>query len=719
MKREIKYEILPLAIALAASTQLPAQDGVFATRPQETEAARLLTMEESELGNHLKPADMSIIWRPGTSMLTVFENGSLTGRKPLEGTVEVILAADDIRTAAEGEEAAFEGWLDSTHAVFKTGRTYIIMDTEGKRCTGKVTLPEGAASLTLNPAGNHPYTSGNSLYFCDNSGNSYPIAVSEDSNIIYGQTVSRNEFGISGGIFLSGTGKKVAFYRKDESAVGTFPLLDINSRTGSLREIKYPMAGMASENVRIGIYDFAAGTTVWLGCDDFGHDQYLTGVTWSPDGNHILVQVLDRSQKHLRLNMYDSSTGRYVRTILTEDNDRYVEPQDPVWFLEGSDDTFIYRTDNRDGYRNLYLCDFDGNVRRLTQTDADVAYIGNDGKNVYYTSAEVSPVENHLFRVEVRNGKTARLTSQTGWHTVSLSPDCSCFADSYSSLCVPRVIDVCSTSGNGRTNLLTAPDPVSEYRYGEISLGKIRSADGKYDNYYRLVKPVDFDPEKKYPVIVYVYGGPHSQLVKNTWLGELRRWEMVMAQKGYIVYVQDNRGTQNRGAEFEKAIYGQCGQAEMADQMEGVRMLCGLPYVDRDRIGVHGWSYGGFMTISLVTNYPDVFKVAVAGGPVIDWKWYEVMYGERYMGNPAVNSEGYAKTSLLAKAADLKGRLLICQGMVDDVVVPEHSMSFVEECIRHNVQVDYFPYPCSKHNMTGTARVHLMDKVTMYFENNL
>ena len=390
MKREIKYEILPLAIALAASTQLPAQDGVFATRPQETEAARLLTMEESELGNHLKPADMSIIWRPGTSMLTVFENGSLTGRKPLEGTVEVILAADDIRTAAEGKEAAFEGWLDSTHAVFKTGRTYIIMDTEGKRCTGKVTLPEGAASLTINPAGNHPYTSGNSLYFCDNSGNSYPIAVSEDSNIIYGQTVSRNEFGISGGIFLSGTGKKVAFYRKDESAVGTFPLLDINSRTGSLREIKYPMAGMASENVRIGIYDFAAGTTVWLGCDDFGHDQYLTGVTWSPDGNHILVQVLDRSQKHLRLNMYDSSTGRYVRTILTEDNDRYVEPQDPVWFLEGSDDTFIYRTDNRDGYRNLYLCDFDGNVRRLTQTDADVAYIGNDGKT-YITPLPKSP----------------------------------------------------------------------------------------------------------------------------------------------------------------------------------------------------------------------------------------------------------------------------------------------------------------------------------------
>ena len=300
-----------------------------------------------------------------------------------------------------------------------------------------------------------------------------------------------------------------------------------------------------------------------------------------------------------------------------------------------------------------------------------------------------------------------------------MSPDCKHYVDSWSSLCVPRMTTLCESNGTAIRTLLTADDPTEDYAYTDITLGTVKSADGKFDNYYRLIKPKDFDPSKKYPVIVYVYGGPHSQMVKNTYMAELRRWEMYMAQRGYLVYVQDNRGTQNRGAAFEKAIHRQCGQAEMADQMEGVKMLMELPYVDKDRIGVHGWSYGGFMTISLITNYPDIFKVAVAGGPVIDWKWYEVMYGERYMDNPAVNPEGYAKTSLINKAKDLKGKLLICQGAIDPVVVWEHSLSFIRECIKNNVQVDYFPYPCAEHNVMGKDRVHLHDKISMYFEDYL
>ena len=316
-------------------------------------------------------------------------------------------------------------------------------------------------------------------------------------------------------------------------------------------------------------------------------------------------------------------------------------------------------------------------------------------------------------------GKPQRLTFAEGWHSIDLSPDFKYFIDSYSSLCTPRVVNLCTTDGKILENLLTAEDPTMDYAYTEISLGTVKSADGQYDNYYRLIKPKDFDPSKKYPVIVYVYGGPHSQMVQNTYLAQLRRWEMYMAQRGYLVYVQDNRGTENRGIAFEQAIHGQCGQAEMADQIEGVKMLMDLPYVDKDRIGVHGWSYGGFMTISLITNYPEIFKVAVAGGPVIDWKWYEVMYGERYMDNPETNPEGYAKTSLINKAKDLKGKLLICQGAIDPVVVWEHSLSFIRECIKNNVQVDYFPYPCAEHNVMGKDRVHLHDKISMYFEDYL
>ena len=650
---------------------LSAQPGIISTREANDQGGKVLTMEETILSRELSPANIHTMW-------------------------------DD----------------DGTLLMYKDGKfkTYDIATGTYSDYTGKNKLSMQAVSKN------------GSLYVIYANGAERLVAERENDQITYGEYVSRNEFGIDGGTFWAPNNRKLAFYRKDESKVTSFPLLDITTRTGSLKEIKYPMAGMDSENVQLGIFDVVTGETVYAAVDDFGYDRYLTNITWSPDGDIIYIQVLDRSQKHLKLNAYSAQTGDFIKTILTEDNEKYVEPFDPLYFIKDQN-FFIYRTANRDGYRNLYLCDNDGNIRRLTSVDADVKYVGNDGRYVYYTSAEVSPVENHLFRIEIKNlkkgvakasfGKPQRLTFAEGWHEIQLSPDCRHFIDSYSSLCTPRVVNLCASDGKILNNLLTADDPTLDYAYTEISLGTVRSADGQYDNYYRLIKPKDFDPSKKYPVIVYVYGGPHSQMVQNTYLAQLRRWEMYMAQRGYLVYVQDNRGTENRGIAFEQAIHGQCGQAEMADQIEGVKMLMDLPYVDKERIGVHGWSYGGFMTISLITNYPDIFKVAVAGGPVIDWKWYEVMYGERYMDNPAVNPEGYEKTSLINKAKDLKGKLLICQGAIDPVVVWEHSLSFIRECIKNNVQVDYFPYPCAEHNVMGKDRVHLHDKISMYFEDYL
>ena len=588
-------------------------------------------------------------------------------------------------------------------------------------------FPENARNVTGNGKGVWACTVGRSLCLFRDSLRT--IAESGDDRVTFGQTVSRNEFGIDGGIFWSPEGGRLAFYRKDESRVTDFPLLDITTRTGTLRNIRYPMNGMESEEVALGIYDLATGVTVWCDVTDYGYDRYLTNISWSPDGKYVFIQVLDRTQRHLKLNMYRACDGSFVRTVLTEDNDRYVEPLDPVRFLKGTY-SFLYRTDNRDGYRNLYLCDTLGDVRRLTAVDADVAYLGNDGKRVFYTSAEVSPVENHLFSIEVKPGrggtvpkakfgKPVRLTPEEGWHSISLAEDCSRFIDSYSSFNVPRVVNLKYSDGKLIRNLCTAEDPLKNFKTGETMLGTVKSADGRYDNWYRLFLPAGFDPAKKYPVVLYVYGGPHSQMVQDTWLGGVRMWEVLMAQKGYIVYVQDNRGTQNRGAEYEKAIHRRCGQCEMADQMAGIEMLKSLPFVDAGRIGVHGWSYGGFMTISLMTNHPEVFKAGVAGGPVIDWKWYEVMYGERYMETEATNPEGFAQTSLIGRAADLKGKLLICQGSLDSTVVREHSLSFVQACIEQGVQLDYFPYPRSEHNVHGPWRVHLMDKVTDYFDEHL
>ena len=554
------------------------------------------------------------------------------------------------------------------------------------------------------------------------------IALSEEPGLVYGESVSRSEFGISTGWFASPDTSKVAFYRKDQRRVSRFPLLNIQTRTGELKEIYYPMNGMDSEEVGVGVYDFESGSTVYLQVDDFTPERYIAGISWSPDSKYLFAQVIDRSQHHVRLNQYRSSDGSFVRTLLTEDNEAWVEPQDPIWFLKGRTDLFIYRTDNRDGYRNLYLVDTLGSIRRLTAVDADVQYLGNDGVNIFYTSAEVSPAENHLYKLPLKLAKTLRkvkfgtpvaLTPERGWHNIILDEDCLWFNDYYSNASTPVKLLVRSTSGKTSEVLYEGTDPLEGYASCQMELGTIPSADGQFENYYRLFYPKDFDPSRKYPVIVYVYGGPHGRMVQDSWLGNVRMWEMLMAQKGYLVYVQDNRGTNNRGAAFEKAINRQCGKAEMEDQMVGVNWLRSLPYVDSERIGVHGWSYGGFMTISLMTTYPDVFKVGVAGGPVIDWKWYEIMYGERYMDNPTDNPEGFASTSLIGKAKNLKGKLLICQGAIDDTVVWQHSLSFVQECIEQGIPVDYFPYPMAAHNVYGRHRIHLMDKVTQYFEDYL
>ncbi len=633
------------------------------------EGRRLLTMEDAILNHDLVPKNYHIEWNDACA------KGEYLHRTP-EGEWQAI----DVRT-------------------------------------GKVRKVEPSQ-----PASNvaHAELRENNIVWVEADGSERRVTDFEDKNIVCGATVSRNEFGISGGLFPSPDGRRLAFYKKDESRVTTFPLLDITTRTGSLFEIKYPMNGMPSERIEVGVYNVETGESVYLNVTDFDEERYITNLTWSPDSERIYAQVLDRAQKNMHLNLYDATSGAFIKTLLTEHDDRFVEPQYPLYFLRGDASKFIYTTNNRDGYRNLYLYSLaDDTLTRLTKVDADVEYVGQCERAVYYYSAEQSPVERHLMRKDLRTGRVQQLTRDEGWHTCSLSTDARSFSDNYSSLDVPRVVAVGTTDGKVYREVFRAENPAAEFNFAPIELGTVRSADGKYDNYYRLIKPLDFDPAKKYPVILYVYGGPHSQMVRNSFQAQLRRWEMYMAQRGWVVFVMDNRGTQNRGAEFERAIHGRCGVCEMEDQMAGMRWLMSHEWVDTERIGVHGWSYGGFMTISLMVNYPDVFKVGVAGGPVIDWKWYEVMYGERYMETEATNADGFAATSLLPRAKDLRGRLLICQGAVDDVVVWQHSLNFVQECIKANVPVDYFPYPRAQHNVRGKHRVHLMQKVTDYFEDFL
>ena len=551
--------------------------------------------------------------------------------------------------------------------------------------------------------------------------------------VTYGKVPSRNEFGISRGWYPSPDGTRLAVYRVDESAVGEFPLLDITTRTGSLKSIRYPMNGMPSERVSLCVCDTLGNVVSTLKITDFTDERYLAGVTWTPDGTSILVQVMDRSQHALNFNVYNAADGSFVRTLFSESDSAWVEPRGGVSFIKGTG-FFIYGTDVRDGYRQLYLCDMQGGVRRLTGCSADVEYLTDDGKFVYYKSAENSPVETRVYRIRLDNlvrcgkpaslakvkvGKPELLTPESGTHNVLFSPDGTRFIDRWSAVDVPSNVVLRSADGKLLQVLRESPDPMIPYAPVTVELGTVPSADPSFLNYYRLVKPADFDPAKKYPLIVYVYGGPHSQMVTDSWLANVRPWELLMAQKGYVLYIQDNRGTDNRGYAFARAINRRCGVEETADQVEGIRQLISEGWVDESRIGVVGWSYGGFMTLTLLTAHPELFKAGAAGGPVVDWKWYEVMYGERYMDTEETNPDGFSLTRLEDKAGRLKARLLICQGMEDGIVLPINSMSFMQACVENNIIPDYYPYPRSEHNVTGPWREQLYLKLTDFFERFL
>ncbi len=580
------------------------------------------------------------------------------------------------------------------------------------------------------------YVDNHQLYVVDGQGQKHQLTNDGSREIVYGQSVHRNEFGIEKGTFWSPDGQRLAFYRMDQSMVADYPQVDIYPREATYEPDKYPMAGMNAHIVTVGVYDIATNKTVYLKtpngsvASDSVTDTrpiYFTNIAWSHDAKTIYMFELNRDQNDCRLVSYDATTGERISELYRETSDKYVEPLHPIQFLPWDSDKFIMQS-QRDGYNHLYLYNKEGKLLSQLTSGAwvvqKVVGFNTKQKSIIIEANKYHPLHRQIYSVNVTNGKMTQLTTDDGVHRGELSATGSFLIDRHSHPTQPRNISMLTVSGGSSakaTRLLTATDMWAwhDYALPIFECGSIKAADGVTDLYYRMVKPYNFDPNKKYPTVVYVYGGPHAHNVEAGWHWASRPWETYMSQKGYIVFVLDNRGSEYRGRDFEQATFSQLGQIEMQDQMKGVEYLKSLPYVDSDKLGVHGWSFGGFMTISLMLNYPDVFKVGVAGGPVIDWKWYEVMYGERYMDTPQQNPEGYAKVSLIDKAKNLWGKLQIITGYNDNTVVPQHCLSFLDACIKAGTQPDFFAYPGEEHNMRGHASVHLHERITQYFEDYL
>lgn len=569
-------------------------------------------------------------------------------------------------------------------------------------------------------AGYVAYVDKHNLFVTDGR-NAKQVTTDGSENIVYASSVHRDEFGISKGTFWSPDGKKLAFYRMDQSMVTDYPIIDWTQRPAKAINIKYPMAGDKSHHVTVGVYNAENGSLVYLQTGE-PKEQYLTNIAWSPDNKSVFIAIVNREQNHMKLNQYDATTGAFVKTLFEEKDEKYVEPLVVMQFVPGRPNEFLWQS-NRDGWNHVYLYDVNGKlIKQLTKGQWEVTEVkGFDTKaeNLFYVSTEESPLTRNLYRLNLRTGRKDRLTKESAVHTVQVSASGNAVLDSYSDATHPRVVQLINAKNGEGETLLEAKSPLAEYALGEMTIGTIKNTSGT-DLYYRLFKPVNFDASKKYPVVVYWYGGPHNQMITSGFNGGAGDyWFQYMAERGYVVFTLDVRGSDNRGKAFEQAIFRKAGAAQMEDLESGVAFLKSQPYVDASNMGLFGWSYGGFMTTNFVLNHPGVFKAAVAGGPVMDWKYYEVMYTERYMDTPQENPEGYAATDLISQAGKLKDKLLLVHGLQDPVVVQQHSVNFVKAAVDKKVQVDYMIYPGHEHNVLGRDRAHLYQKVTDYFNQYL
>lgn len=678
----------------------------------------------------LLPAKLEQLqWVTGTDKFSYIQkfgdNDQLIIETVEEGNKKIVLRLSELnsklKSAGVQNLSAFPlfSWYSSSEIWFWAENKLVLFNVGNKSVKVLNEIdPDGTNPEFIDPL-KIAYTIDNNLYLSDNK---EKIQITNESiGIVNGQTVHRVEFGIDKGIFWSPKANYIAFYRKDERMVSDYPLLDISTRPAHIKNIKYPMAGMKSHHVKIGVYNIKTRNTIFLKTGEPA-DQYLPGVTWSPDEKYIYVNKLNREQNHLKLTQYNAATGEEVKVLFEEFNDKYVEPMQGPIFFEIDPDIFLWLSRN-EGWNHLSLYDISGRrIKKLTDGEWEITdFDGFDksGINIFYTATTVSPLQRHYYKLNLDSDyEITQLTKEPGTHEVIKNPKATYFLDLYSSLEVPYRVNLLDKKGELLRTVYSAANPIEKYSTGKTELVTLKSIDG-FDLYGRIIYPPEFDSTQKYPAIVYVYGGPHRQKVNNSWMGNSDLWLNFLAQNGYVIFTLDNRGSSARGLEFEQKIFKNLGSVEIEDQTVGVEFLNSHPFIDSEKIGVYGWSYGGFMAASLMTRKPDLFKVGIAGGAVTDWSYYEVMYTERYMDTPKENPDGYKNSSVLNYIKNLKGKLLLLHGTSDPTVVWQHTLLLTERAAHLGIDIDYYPYIGHVHGIKGIDKIHLYKKMLNYFDEYL
>lgn len=524
---------------------------------------------------------------------------------------------------------------------------------------------------------------------------------------------------------------EIAYYEMDERPVTRYPIMDMSSPTGAMEYTRYPQAGEPNPIVRVGVVSVATAETKWM---DTGADTnvYIPRVNWLPDSRTVAIQRLNRAQTQLDLILADAATGS-SKTILTDTDKYWINVSDDLYFFSGGK-KFLWSSE-RTGYRHFYLYDISGKLlEQLTSGDWAVGStrgFGPSGSSapavdeargfIYFASNKDDVHGQQLFRLSLQDKSLKRLTVDPGTHLVSFAPNAGAYVDTFSDVSTPPRQDLYRADGS-RVAVIAenkVPD-LADYHLPPVKFLSVSADDGTKLN-AMMIQPPNFDSSKKYPVLIYVYGGPQAQEVINAWGGLAQLWSQMMAQRGYIIFTLDNRGSYGRGHVFETPIYHHFGRVELSDQLAGVRFLKSQPYVDPSRIGIWGWSYGGYMTLYSLLNSPGVFRAGISVAPVTDWHLYDTIYTERYMGLPQDNPDGYRDSSPINQTANLKDLLMLVHSTGDDNVHFANTAEFLNESIDNGkYPANLMIFPGRGHGISDRpARLLLFQKITVFILNNL
>lgn len=578
---------------------------------------------------------------------------------------------------------------------------------------------------TLNPKGTKlAYVKENDLYVMDLMSQKVKRITKdgEYNTIINGAVdwVYEEEFGMSKGFEWNSDGTRIAFYRFDESAVKQWQMTTYGKLYPDLYKFKYPKAGESNSIVQVFIADAQKGGCKLIDLNSDA-DQYIPRIKWTKNPNVLSIQRLNRLQNKWELLMVE---GTNVQVSLEETNPRYVDITDDLFFL--SDKRHMIVSSERDGYKHLYFHKVDGpQIFQITSGDWEVDQVlGIDEKNelIYYTSTEVNPTERHIYSIDFQGKKKLRLTTESGWHSAQFSTDFTLALHNYHTATQPHVFNIKDKNWETQRVIEDNEDfkvRNNQFIMGDISFDQLSVNDN--DLNYWMIKPASFNDSTKYPLLMYVYGGPGSQTVKNSFGWSNYYWYQMLANKYNIIIASiDNRGTGARGADFKKMTYRQLGKYETEDQIAAAKSLGQLSFIDKNRLGIWGWSYGGYMSSLALAKGNDVFKMAIAVAPVTNWRYYDNIYTERYMGLPQDNGAGYDDNSPINFVRDIKGKYLIVHGTGDDNVHFQNSVMMVNELIKNNIPFDSEFYPNKNHSIYGGAtRYHLYNKMTNFILENL